>query len=65
LRRCLPGGLETEGNVRRREQHESCTNGEQTEVGEAEEVEIERQSLVSRCCLPGDTEGAEKEQGGA
>jgi hypothetical protein len=33
-------------------------------VGEAEEAESDRQSLVSRhWCLPGDMEGAEKEQG--
>jgi hypothetical protein len=46
-----------------REQRESC-HGEQTEVGEAEEAEIDRQSLVSRRFLPGETGVvAEKEQG--
>jgi hypothetical protein len=41
LRRCLvPGGCENKGNVRRREQRESC-HGEQTEqVGEADEAEL-------------------------
>jgi hypothetical protein len=44
--------------VRRREQRGSC-HGEQIEVGEEEEAEIDRQSLVSRRCLPGNTEGVE------
>jgi hypothetical protein len=43
LRHCPPGGgVRTKGTFCCQEQHESC-NGEQTEVGEAEEAVIDQQ----------------------